>query len=79
MSDHFSADVKITLHLGGSALPCSHLAPDFFILRTPFNYPPAEAELSLAIDGNEQRWRVRLPQGCSSGAAHTPYDPLEST
>jgi hypothetical protein len=51
------------LAFDGCTLPVAQLGPDFLILHKPFEHPPTDAEISLTVDGQEERWRVRLPQG----------------
>jgi hypothetical protein len=59
----YSADVRMYLSVNGHVLPISHLGPDFLILRTPVEHDPADAEISLPIDGDEKRWTVHLANG----------------
>jgi hypothetical protein len=66
-----SADVRIHLHVNGHRLPVAQLGPDLLILRTPVDHPPGEAEISMTIDGDERRWRVRLPVGVAAGKPET--------
>jgi hypothetical protein len=62
----YSADVRIHLHVNGHVLPVAQLGPDFLILRTPVEHPPADAEIRMSIDGDESRWPVRLVDGIAS-------------
>jgi hypothetical protein len=66
-----SADVRIELCVNGHILPVSHLGPDFVVLKDTVEHPPAEAEIALSIDGDESRWRVRLPEGINSKQGKT--------
>ncbi len=66
-----SADVRIQLSVNGHVLPVAQLGPDFLVLRTPADHPPAEAEIALWIDGQESRWRVRLVEGIAAGRRKT--------
>jgi hypothetical protein len=75
-SHSHSADVRIHLHVNGCSLPVAQLGPDFLILRTPADHPPADADIAMSIDGNERRWRVRLPDGI---AADKPKTKIAST
>ena len=59
------------LHLNGHVLPIAQLGPDFLVLSNPIDHPPAEAEITLSIDGDESRWRVRLYEGVSPGRRRT--------
>jgi hypothetical protein len=61
-----SADVRMELRLNGHVLPIAQLGRDFLILASPIEYPPAEAEVSMSVDGHEDHWRVRLPEGLST-------------
>ena len=58
-----SAEVEMRLLLNGSCFSISHMGPDFVRLGEPAQHPPCEAEIVLTIDGNEERWRVYLPEG----------------
>ena len=51
------------LLLNGRSLPIAQLGPDFLMLREPAEHLPSEAEITLAVDGQEERWPVRLPEG----------------
>jgi hypothetical protein len=51
------------LSVNGHVLPIAQLGPEYLILRTPIEHAPAEAEISLSIDGNESRWTVHLADG----------------
>jgi hypothetical protein len=58
-----SAEVCMRLLLDGHSLRIAQLGPDFLILREPTEHPPANAEITLAVDGKEERWLVHLPEG----------------
>jgi hypothetical protein len=60
-----SADVRMELRLNGHILPIGQLGPDFLVLRNPIDHPPTDGEIALSIDGHEDRWPVRLPDGLS--------------
>lgn len=64
-----SADVQMHLSVNGHTISIGHLGPDYVVLDTPIDYPPTEAEISLAVDGKESRWRVRLSDGLSASQA----------
>jgi hypothetical protein len=59
------------LFLNGDVLPIAQLGPSFLILKTPVDHPPADAEISLSIDGHERRWSVRLDEGVSAAQRRT--------
>jgi hypothetical protein len=61
-----SAIVRMELCVNGHVLPIAHLGPSFLVLETPFDHPPADAEIGMSIDGKEDRWRVRLADGIKS-------------
>ena len=68
-----SADVRIALAVNGHVFSVAELGPDFVVLRNPIPHPPAEAELSLSIDGHEERWRVDLIDGILPGVGDTRF------
>jgi hypothetical protein len=43
------------------------------VLRNPIPHPPVEAELSLSIDGHEERWQVELIDGIVPGGGDTRF------
>lgn len=55
------------LVLNGTALPISHLGPDYLRLRESAKFPPCDAQIVLVIDGHESRWPIRLPEGLQPG------------
>jgi len=73
-----SADVQMHLYVGGRVLPIAQLGPGFITLRNPIDLPPVEAEISLSIDGNVERWRVQLPEGISTQKQETKTEPCPS-
>ena len=66
-----SAQVRMELRLSGLVLPISHLGPNFLIVNVPIDHPPADAEISMAIDGHEKHWAIRLPEGISTALQRT--------
>jgi len=62
-----SANVRIALAVNGYVFSVAKLGPDFVVLRNPIPHAPAEAELSLSIDGQEERWRVELIDSIRAG------------
>jgi hypothetical protein len=66
-----SADVQIHLSVDGHILSIGHLGPDYVILDNPIDHPPADAEISMLVDGKESRWGVKLIDGLSATHAHT--------
>ena len=63
-----SADVKMHLRLDGQTLSVGQLGPDFLILDTAIDHPPASGRLFFAVDGNEGDLEIHLPQGISAGS-----------
>jgi hypothetical protein len=47
------------------------LGPDFLVLEKPIDHPPVDAEIRMSIDGNEDCWRVHLPEGIKAGQRKT--------
>ena len=63
----------MSLAVNGHVFSVAKLGPDFLVLRDPIPHPPAEAELSLSIDGQEERWRVELINGIVPGGGDTRF------
>jgi hypothetical protein len=68
-----SADVRIALAVNGHVFSVAELGPGFVVLRNPVPHPPADAELTLSIDGDERRWRVELIDGIRAGGGDTRF------
>lgn len=49
--------------VNGVAHRLSQMGPNFVILDKPGNHPPCNAELTLEIDGELERWKAYLPKG----------------
>ncbi len=47
------------------------MGPNFLVLKNPIDHSPVDAEITMSIDGHEDRWRVRLPDGIHSGRQKT--------
>ena len=58
-----SADVKMELILNGHTLPVAQLGPDFLVLDRPVDYPAGSGDILMIVDGEAERWTVRLPDG----------------
>jgi hypothetical protein len=69
-----SADVRIQLRLNGHVLSVAQLGPDFLILRKPAEHTPAQAEIAMSVDGEEERWPVYLTDGIQPGQVKTRID-----
>ena len=65
-TDGYSTDVRMQLSVNGHIFRIGQLGPDFLILDDPADHPPAEGEITMSIDGEESRWRVRLPDGVAT-------------
>ena len=63
-----SAQVDIELVLNETVLSVNQLGPGFLLLDAAEEHPPSEGTLRLRIDGAEQQWTVRLPDGISIGS-----------
>ena len=61
----------MALHVNGHVLPIAQMGPNFLLLNQPIDHPPADAEITLSIDGAETRWPVRLEQGLSASERRT--------
>lgn len=54
------------LVVNGFSLPIRQMGPDFLLLETPVNHPPAPANIVMQVDQNERTWAVSLPEGISA-------------
>jgi hypothetical protein len=61
-----SAQVNMRLLVNGLSLSVTQMGPDFVLVESPVNHPPAVASLILQVDQSERRWNVRLPSGISA-------------
>lgn len=61
-----SAQVNMRLLVNGLSLLVTQMGPDFVLVESPVNHPPAAASLVLQVDQSERRWNVRLPSGISA-------------
>jgi hypothetical protein len=67
----YSAYVRMHLSVNGHRLRIGQLGPNFIILDDIADHPPSRAEISMSIDGEEERWPVMLPDGISAGTPET--------
>ncbi len=51
------------LLLNGQAIPIAQMGAEFLMLDSPVAHAPCVADVMLTVDGHEQRWSVRLPEG----------------
>lgn len=51
------------LCVDGQKLSIAQLGPDFLLLDQPINYPPADAEINISVDGRRHCRCVYLPDG----------------
>lgn len=56
------------LLVNGFSIPVRQMGPDFLLVDSPVNHPPADASLILQVDQSESRWEVRLPEGISAAS-----------
>jgi hypothetical protein len=66
-----SADVRIHLAVKGRVFSVGQLGPGFVVLRDAVDHPPAEAEVTLSIDGHRKTWPVELVDGIVAGRRKT--------
>ena len=48
-----SADVQMRLSVNGHVMSIGHLGPNYVILDNPIDHPPADAEISMSVDGRD--------------------------
>jgi hypothetical protein len=64
------------LSVNGHTLSIGQLGPNFVILREAIDHPPAEAEISMSVDGHPRRWKVHLTNGIVAGSLKTTIAPI---
>lgn len=62
-----STQVNMRLLVNGLSLSVAQMGPDFVLLNSPVNHPPAAASLVLQVDESERCWNVSHPSGISAG------------
>jgi hypothetical protein len=65
LSRYKASATDCELLVAGTAISMGQMGPDFLLLRSSIDHPPAEVIILMCIDGNEDRWSVRLPNGLS--------------
>jgi len=71
-----SAEVRIDLILNGQTLSVGQLGPDFLVLDHPAEHRAGTADILMSVDGREQRWSVRLPEGIQTARRKVPISSL---
>jgi hypothetical protein len=61
-----SAQVNMRLLVNGLCLSVTQMGPDFVLVESPVNHPPAFASMVLQVDQSERRWNVHLPHGITA-------------
>ena len=54
------------LLVGKHSIPVAQMGPDFILLESPVNHPPAAASVELQVDQSKRSWNVLLPHGISA-------------
>lgn len=62
-----SAQVKMRLVVNDLSFPVAQMGPDFVLLDSPADHPPAEARVVMQVDQWLRSWSVLLPDGISAG------------
>ena len=53
----------------------AQIGPYHMIMAQPENLPPCDAEIVMRIDGQEDRWPVRLVEGAHAHQSRIAIDP----
>jgi hypothetical protein len=61
----------MSLAVNGHDFSIAAIGPDIVVLRDAIDHPPAEAEITMSIDGHRQQWRVELIDGIVAGREDT--------
>ncbi|MEO8495230.1 MAG: hypothetical protein ABI614_09180 [Planctomycetota bacterium] len=64
----YSSTIRGWLEVDGHRLELAQVGPGHCVVRHAAAVPPTEAELVIAIDGNERRKRVFLGSGISGSS-----------
>jgi hypothetical protein len=64
----------MALIVNGVSSRVAQMGGDFIILAEPVDYPPTNAELTLEIDGEMEKWSVYLPKGIRKNRPRTPVE-----
>lgn len=54
----------------------AQLGPNFILLKSPAEHPSTEGTLIVAVDDDEYRWPVRLPEGMSATSRRAAIEKL---
>jgi hypothetical protein len=74
-----SAIVHMQLRVNGHVLPVAQMGLNFLVLKDPIDHPPALAELSISIDGKEDRLEVCLHNGIDAKQRTTNLSKVPAT
>jgi len=75
---NYSAEVRLKLIVGDRVFPLWQIAPHFVIPHSGLELPPTDAEVVMTVDGDEQRWHVRLANGAVPFDTKIPIHSLPS-
>lgn len=67
-SSGYSAQVRMTLHVGGHCVRVGQMGPNFLILVEPFATQAHRGTVRLTVDDVTEEIPVLLPKGIPSGA-----------
>ena len=62
-----SALVRMRLLLNGVSFRIAQMGPDFLLVDSPADHPPAHATIEMQVDDSQQSWEVNLPYGMKAG------------
>jgi hypothetical protein len=62
-TNHYSADVVLSLHIGARTIRLAQVAPEFVVLAEPIDLPQCDAEVHVIVDGSVHRRQVRFVDG----------------
>jgi len=63
-----SALVRMRLHLNGRSFRIAQMGPDFLLVESPGDHPPARATIEMQVDHSHRSWDVDLPHGMQAEA-----------
>lgn len=62
------------LLLKGTSFRIAQMGPDFLLIDSPENHPPARASIEMSVDGSHRTWEVNLPDGIKAGDPRVSLD-----
>jgi hypothetical protein len=76
LPQHHSSLVHLSLVTEYGTIRLSQIGPHFVVVSKAQDLPPCDAEIIMRVNGQENRWKVRLVEGISASDRQVATDPL---